>query len=295
MKKNEEAIYMLAIASIADINSSTKETVAMRNLAHLLNDKGDTERAHRYIKIALADADFYNARHRKKEVGIILPIIEGEQLLKTEKQKEQLILYLTLISILGALAVVFLIISTIQFYRLKRVKELLQTTNSTITDTNKKLSEANRIKEKYIGYYFNVTANYMERIEKIQKKLSRRIISRQFDDLDDFLKRDLDPKKELDELNNNFDKIVLSLFPNFVIEFNKLFNPEDQFVPKDGQILNKELRIFALIRMGISDNEKIAKILNYSINTIYTYKTKIKNRSIISNNEFEEHLMQIDA
>lgn len=295
LKKNEEAIYLLAIASIADINSSTKETVALRNLAHLLNDKGDTERAHRYIKIALADADFYNARHRKKEVGIILPIIEGEQLRKTEKQKEQLILYLILSSIFGALAVAFLIISTIQFYKLKRVKELLQNTNSTITDTNKKLSEANRIKEKYIGYYFNVTANYMERIEKIQKKLSRRIISRQFDDLDDFLKRDLDPKKELDELNNNFDKIVLSLFPNFVIEFNKLFNPEDQFIPKEGQILNKELRIFALIRMGISDNEKIAKILNFSVNTIYTYKTKIKNRSIVSNNEFEEHLMKIDA
>lgn len=295
LKKDDEAIYLLAIASIADINSSTKETVALRNLAHLLNDKGDTERAHRYIKIALADADFYNARHRKKEVGIILPIIEGEQLRKTEKQKEQLILYLILSSIFGALAVAFLIISTIQFYRLKRVKELLQITNSTITDTNKKLSEANRIKEKYIGYYFNVTANYMERIEKIQKKLSRRIISRQFDDLDDFLKRDLDPKKELDELNNNFDKIVLSLFPNFVIEFNKLFNPEDQFIPKEGQILNKELRIFALIRMGISDNEKIAKILNFSVNTIYTYKTKIKNRSIVTNNEFEEHLMKIDA
>ena len=295
LNKNEEAIYLLAIAAIADIESCTKETVALRNLAHLLNDKGDTERAHRYIKIALSDADFYNARHRKKEVGIILPIIEGEQLRKTEKQKEQLILYLVLISILGAIAVVLLIISTIQFYRLKRVKELLQTNNSTISETNKKLSEANRIKEKYIGYYFNVNANYMERIEKIHKKLSRRIISRQFDDLDDFLKRDLDPKKELDELNNNFDKIVLSLFPNFVIEFNKLFNPEDQFIPKEGQILNKELRIFALIRMGISDNEKIAKILNFSVNTIYTYKTKIKNRSIVSNNEFEEHLMKIDA
>jgi len=295
LNKTEEAIYLNAVAAIADIESSTRETVALRNLAHLLNDKGDTERAHRYIKIALADADFYNARHRKKEVGIILPIIEGEQLRKTEKQKEQLILYLILISIFGALAVVFLIVSTIQFYRLKRVKELLQTTNSTISETNKKLSEANRIKEKYIGYYFNVTANYMERIEKIHKKLSRRIISRQFDDLDDFLKRDLDPKKELDELNDNFDKIVLSLFPNFVIEFNKLFNPEDQFIPKEGQILNKELRIFALIRMGISDNEKIAKILNFSVNTIYTYKTKIKNRSIVSNNEFEEHLMKIDA
>jgi|WetSurSiteA1Bulk_404760.scaffolds.fasta_scaffold01344_4 tetratricopeptide (TPR) repeat protein len=293
--RKDKASFLLAVAAISDIKSSIKETVALRNLAQLLYEKGENERAYRYIKIALEDADFYNARQRIKEVGKILPIIEGAQLKRIERQKEQLILYLLMISFLGVIAIVLLIISAVQFYRLKHVKELLQAANVALTGTNKKLSEANRIKEKYIGYYFNVNATYLDRIEKIQKSLSRKITLRQYDELQNFLKKDLDPRTELDDLNRNFDKIVLSLFPNFVQKFNELFHKEDQFILKEGELLNKELRIFALIRMGITDNEKIAKILNLSVNTIYTYKTKIKNRSIISNNEFEEHLMRIDA
>lgn len=293
--RNNEAIFLLAIAAISDIKSSVKETVALRNLALLLYNKGDNERAYRYIKIALEDADYYNARQRKKEVGNILPIIEGKQLNRIENQKSQLIKYLFLISILVVVALALLFVSLFQFYKLKYVKELLQKTNDTLVNTNARLSEANRIKEKYIGYYFNVNAGYLERIEKIQKSLGRKITLRQFDELQDYLKKDLDPRKELDELNRNFDKIVLSLFPNFVSKFNELFNQEDQFIPKENELLNKELRIFALIRMGITDNETIAHILNFSVNTVYTYKTRIKNKSIVSNNEFEDYLMKIDA
>lgn len=292
---HDKAIFLLAIASISDIRSTIKETVALRNLALLLHNKGDNERAYRYIKIALEDADFYNARQRKKEVGNILPIIEGKQLRKIENQKTQLIRYLVLISVLVVIALTFLVISLVQFYRLKHVKELLQSTNDTLVDTNIKLSEANRIKEKYIGYYFNVNASYLERIEKVQKTLGRKITLRQFDELQEYLKKDLDPKKEMDDLNRNFDKIVLSLFPSFVEKFNELFNKEDQFILRDNELLNKELRIFALIRMGITDNETIAHILNFSVNTVYTYKTRIKNKSIVSNNEFEDYLMKIDA
>jgi tetratricopeptide (TPR) repeat protein len=293
--RNEEAIFLLTIASISDIKSSIKETVALRNLAQLLYNKGDNERAYRYIKIALEDADFYNARQRKKEVGNILPIIEGKQLTGIENQKKQLISYLLLISILVVVALALLIISLVQFYRLKQVKELLQKTNDVLVNTNVKLSEANRIKEKYIGYYFNVNAGYLERIGKIQKSLGRKITLRQFDEMHDYLKKDLDPKKEMEELNRNFDKIVLSLFPNFVARFNELFKKEDQFILRENELLNKELRIFALIRMGITDNETIAHILNFSVNTVYTYKTRIKNKSIVSNNEFEDYLMKIDA
>jgi len=295
LKKNDKAIYLLAVAAVADIQSSTKETVALRNLADLLFENGDISRAHRYIKIALEDALFYNARQRKKEVGNVLPIIEGEQLSNTESQRQKLMTYLTVISVLGVAAVVFLLLSLYQTYKLKKVKELLQAANDTMQQTNKKLSEANKIKEKYIGYSFNVNANYLEKINKIQKALSRKIISRQFDDMQEYLKKDLDPEKEREDLNRNFDKTVLSLFPNFVQEFNKLFKPEDQIIVKEDLLLNNELRIFALIRMGISDNEKIAKILNYSVNTIYTYKTKVKNRSKVSNSEFEDFVMKIDA
>lgn len=295
LNRKDKAIEYLAIASINDIKSSTKETVALRNLANLLYQDNDVARAYRYIKIAMEDAEFYNARHRKMEVGNILPIIEGEQMSVIESQKTKLMESLVIISLLGIVAIILLIISIKQYNKIRRVKELLQDSNNSMREANKKLSEANRIKEKYIGYYFNVNATYLERIEKIQKALNRKIISRQFDDLQEYLKKDLHLEQDREDLNHSFDKTFLSLFPNFVTEFNSLFAPADQIILKDNELLNNELRIFALIRMGISDNEKIAKILNYSVNTIYTYKTKIKNRSKHPNDDFEELVMRIDA
>lgn len=295
LNNKDKAIELFSIAAIYDIESSTKEAVALRNLANLLHERGDVLEAYKYIKIAMEDAEYYNARHRKMEVGNILPIIEGEYLNIIEKQKEKLYFSVISISILVVLGIILLIISMTQYYRLRKVKDLLLETNSSLTITNKKLLEANSIKEKYIGYYFNVNSIYIDRIEKIQKALNRKIVSRQFDDMQEFLRKDLHLEQDREDLNHNFDKIFISIFPNFVTEFNKMFETEDQIILKDNQLLNNELRIFALIRMGISDNEKIAKILNYSVNTIYTYKTKIKNRSKIHNDDFEEFIMHIDA
>jgi DNA-binding NarL/FixJ family response regulator len=85
----------------------------------------------------------------------------------------------------------------------------------------------------------------------------------------------------------------LKLFPDFVTIFNSFFEEKDRITLKDNQLLNTELRIFALIRMGISDTEKIAKILNYSVNTIYAYKTRVKSKSRIPNEEFEQKIMEI--
>lgn len=295
LKKEEPAIYYLALAAIYDIRSSTRETVALRNLANLLYRKGDVERAYRFVKIALEDAEFYNAQHRKLEVGNVLPIIEGQQLMKAENQKQQLWYFLGGISLLVIIAVILLIITVGQYHKLKKVKELLLKSNHNLKESNKLLHDSNRIKEKYIAYYFNINAGHIERIGRIQNTIQRKLSLKQYESLADFANHDLNLKKETEELNINFDRIVLSLFPNFITEFNKLFEPEDQIVLKEGELLNNELRIFALIRMGISDNEKIARILNYSVNTIYTYKTRIRNKSKVSNNEFEEYLMKIDS
>jgi ATP/maltotriose-dependent transcriptional regulator MalT len=295
MKKDDPAIFYLAVAAIYDIRSTTRETVALRNLANLLYSRGDDERAYRYVKIALEDADFYNAQHRKLEVGNVLPIIEGQLLSRTENQKQQLWYFLAGISILVITAIVLLVITVGQYRKLRRVKELLVKSNHDLVESNKLLHESNRIKEKYIAYYFNINAGHIERIGRIQSTIQRKLSLKQYESLAEFVNHDLNLKKETQELNANFDKIVLSLFPHFVTDFNKLFDPEDKIVLKEGELLNNELRIFALIRMGISDNEKIARILNYSVNTIYTYKTRIRNKSKVSNNEFEEYLMKIDS
>jgi DNA-binding NarL/FixJ family response regulator len=102
-------------------------------------------------------------------------------------------------------------------------------------------------------------------------------------------------KKERDDLYHNFDMVFLKLFPDFVTIFNSFFKEEDRIILKDGQLLNTELRIFALVRMGIHDHEKIAKILDYSVTTIYTYKTRIRNKSTLANEEFEKQIMAIRA
>src|SRR5690606_32886596 len=110
-----------------------------------------------------------------------------------------------------------------------------------------------------------------------KKSLSQRLTARMYDSIEQMVDR-IDLKKEREDLAVGFDKVFIKLFPNFVTKFNELFADKDKIVLAEGQILNPELRIFALIRLGIQDNDKIAKILNFSVNTIYAYKTRIKNK-----------------
>lgn len=294
MGRQNEAIDMLIRAAIADIVSSTKETVALRNLAVRLYEKGDIKRAYSYIKIALADATEYNARHRKVEVGSVLPIIEGERLSTVERQRKQLLNYSFILSMLSIMVISFFVIIFYQNRKLNKVKQILQETNNNLHEINNHLVEANKIKEEYIGYFFNINSEYIEKIEAFQKSIHRKIVSKQYNDLDNIIKNS-DLKKERENLFINFDKIFLKIFPNFVIEFNKLFKEEDQIIPDKGELLTSDLRIFALIRLGITDNDKIAKFLNYSVNTIYTYKTKIKNRTIVDREIFDQKIMEIRA
>ncbi|MBN1182308.1 MAG: hypothetical protein JXB49_08485, partial [Bacteroidales bacterium] len=292
--REREAVDMLIKAAIADVQSSTKETVALRNLAVLLFKDGDINRAYNYIKIALDDATFYNARHRKVEVGAVLPIIEGERLRTVEAQKKKLSNYSLVVSVLSLIIIAFFAIIFIQLRRLKNTRKILTETNHNLKEMNNRLIEANMIKEEYIGYFFNINSEYIQKLESYQKAINRKIIARQFEDLTNIIKSS-DLEKERENLFINFDKIFLKLFPRFVDEFNSFFREEDRFVLKKDELLNADLRIFALMRMGITDSEKIAKFLDFSVNTIYTYKTKIKNKIIVHRDEFDDLIMKIKA
>ncbi|MCY1312198.1 hypothetical protein D9M70_625990 [compost metagenome] len=98
---------------------------------------------------------------------------------------------------------------------------------------------------------------------------------------------------ELEELYKSFDTIFISLYPSFVKEFNALLLPEEQITPKANEILNTELRILALIRLGITDSVKIAAFLRYSLSTIYNYRTKARNKAAVSREEFEVMVSKI--
>jgi len=285
-------INLLIEAAIYDIKASVKETLAMRNLAQSLYEKGNIKEAYRFIKIAIDDASFYNARHRKEDLATILPIIEKREMESIQKQKKHIIQYSVSMTILSIIVVALFIVIYRQFINLKSAKNIISKINNNLQETNNKLTEANKIKEEYIGYYFNIYYEYIDKIEQFKKILNRKLTAKMYGDIETIV-NNLDPKKEREELYISFDKVFLKLFPDFVNKFNSLFNKEDRIVLKDDQLLNSDLRIFALIRIGISDMEKISKILGYSVNTIYTYKTKIKNKSIVENDEFERLIKEI--
>jgi hypothetical protein len=299
--KTDDAILMLITASAADVRSSTKETLAILNLAELLYKKGDVLRAYEYVKVAMDDANFYGARHRKIQVAAIFPIIEGHKLNTVEHQRKLLITYAVVITILSLITITSAVIIYKQFRKLKQAEEHitnananLQEANALLKEVNNRLMEANKIKEEYIGYYFNINSEYLVKIQAFKQAIDTKLMTKKYDDIR-YVVNNINLKKEREELYLSFDKVFLKLFPDFVTTFNSFFKEEDRIVLKEGQLLNTELRIFALIRMGIHDTEKIAKILDYSINTIYNYKARIKSKSSVANEDFEQKIMEIKA
>ncbi len=285
--QTDSAIDLLIRAAIADIQSSTKETSAAFNLATLLFKKGDLKNASTYIEKAVNDATFYGARQRKVQLSTILPLIEAEKLNIVEKEKQTVTNYAVIATVLLLVLAGLIVIIVRQNNKLKAAERI-------ITDANKKLLEANKIKEEYIGYFFSGNTEFYNRIDKFKKSVEQKIADRKIDEIK-FLVNNFNLKKERDELLKNFDQIFLNLFPKFISEFNLLLKEEEQVKLKEGEILNTDLRIFALIRMGIHDTEKIATILGYSVNTINTYKTRIKNKSIVPNEDFENRIMHINS
>jgi hypothetical protein len=295
-------------AAVADIRSSTKETYAIFNLAQLLFEQGDFERASVYIEKAIDDASFYGARLRKVQVSTILPIIQGKKINYVENQRKLWITYGAIASFLLLLLIFLLIIIYRQFNKLKKAKQTitdahvnlreananLHRANADLHQLNSRLSEANKIKEEYIGYFFNINSEFFLKINRFKRSLEKKINDRKLEDVRTIV-NSINVNQEKEELLKSFDKVFLKLFPNFVREFNALFHEEDQVKLKDSEFLNTDLRIYALIRMGITDTEKIAQILEYSVNTIYTYKAKIKHKSIVSKEDFEKRIMDIGA
>lgn len=283
----DNAIEFFTKAAINDVKSATMETVALRNLANLFYEKGDDKRAYRYVTEALNQASYYNARHRQFEVGQILPIIERERLNVIKNQRDKIGIFSIVLSLVVVALIVAFIVNLISFRR-------LNTARLTIRIQNDHLTEANKIKDEYIANFFNQNSEYIEKIEQLQKWVSRMVATKQFDLLKKFPEH-INIQHERDVLYERFDRIFLKLFPTFVEEFNNLLIEEEQIQVKNNQVLTTDLRIYAMMRIGIQDNEKIASFLNYSVNTIYTYKTKMKSKAKVSPELFNQMVMQIKS
>lgn len=286
----EEKFLMLA--AMTDTKLAVKENEALLTLAVNLYHKGDIDRAYNYIKVALDDAIFYNSRFKNTVIARIHPIIENTYLIRLEKQKQNLRFYIFLTSLFVVALAITLYFTYKQTKIVSRAKRHLKAMNEELVGLNKNLDEANLIKEKYVGYFMNQCAVYINKLDEYRKNVNRKIKTGQIDDLYKSSSRPFE--KELEELYHNFDKAFLKLYPNFVEKFNSLLKPEERYKLEKDQ-LNTELRIFALIRLGITDVGQIAVFLHYSVQTIYNYKSKVKRMSTLDSNIFEEEVKMLGS
>lgn len=296
-----------ALSATADIKNANKDNASLQELALVFYEIGDVDMAYKLTQSAIEDALYCNVQFRTLLMSEVYSIINTVYLEKEAKRKTELQLYLLCISLLSAFLLVAIIYVYKQMKKVSRIRgELYETsqklaelnkditeTNNQLQERNAQLSESNHIKEEYIAHFFSLCSAYINKLENYRIILNKKATAKQFDEIYRMLKSTTLVDKELEELYKNFDIIFLNLYPTFVKDFNDLLIKEEQIVLKQGELLNTELRIFALIRLGITDSVKIAAFLRYSLSTIYNYRTRARNKAAVSRNDFEEMVMKI--
>lgn len=289
-----EKLYWLEIGVINDIRSSTKETLAAFKLGEELFKEGKVNDAYILVERALDDAQYYGARLRKLKIAAVLPVIAAAKNINTENEKNRLQIYLLSSTAITLLIVAISFIVFIQLKRLKVKEGIIEQKNIQLSNINNQLSEDAHIKEEYIGYFFNNISGYISKLEKLKRNIERKIATKKYDDILITI-NEINIKKERENLFYTFDHVFLKIFPNFIAEFNSLLKKEDQIWPKDNEVLNTDLRIFALKRLGIDENQTIANILEYSVSTIYVYKMRIKAKALVQGELFDQKIMSIKS
>lgn len=304
--KEKEKEYLI-VSAMADMKTAVREYISLRKLAVLLYQEGDIERAYSYVKICMEDAAACNARLRKLEILEIFPIINDAYQQKTEKQQEQMKWALVSISLLS----LFLLLAIFYVYKQmkkvaaarrevidanKRLKELndeLHLSNAQLKEANHSIAENSYLKEEYIGRYMDQCSVYLEKMDNYRRSLGKIVATGNVEELYKNIKSSKFIEGELKEFYTNFDNTFLQLFPTFVEDFNALLADDEQISLKAGERMNTELRIFALIRLGITDSVKIAQFLRYSVTTIYNYRTKVRNKAAGDRDLLEQEVMTI--
>ena len=309
-----QMMYSLGESVLADIRNAVMDQGSMWEMANLLMANGDVDRSYRYICFTSDCADRFGSRQRLSHISPLLTRIAKEYKAKEEKSGRSLRLTVIAISILSlmllaALAYVYrkrnqLTVTRDQLAKsnaqlqdsnaqLSSLNSQLSSLNSQLTILNSQLSEANSVKDMYVGRFLRLCSVYIDKLEDIRKKVIKRVKNRQYTELAELTRSVEFTSKETDELYATFDTAFLQLFPTFVDDFNALLKPESHILPPDNKSLNTAIRIFALIRLGITDSSKIAEFLHYSVNTIYNYRANVKNGAVCDRADFENRVRQI--
>ena len=304
--KDKQMDYLIKSAE-SDLEGCIRENTSLRAIADRLFDEGDIDRAYRYMRVAVDDANFYGTRLRNIQASGIVPKILSAYQTKQEQGNRKMMWLLGVISLIALL----LVVGVIAIYQLlkryrrlneqkKAINEQLRQVNAQLGDTVGQLHESNallqereKLKEEYIARFLALSSRFIDRGEEQRKALYRLYRDRKTEELARELKSTGFGNENAQLFYENFDNAFLNIFPNFVDEVNKLLQEGGKIEVKQGKRLTTESRVLALIRIGITDNQSIANILRASLTTIYTYRSKLKARAL-DKDSFETHVKAID-
>lgn len=306
-KNDEKEKEYLIRSAISDIRNSTTDNASLSMLAMILYREKHISEAYNYIQVSLDDATYFNAPLRFAELSSMLPVINEAYLMQVERERTNFQYFLFLIGFLVVTLASLVFFIFIQNKQLTKARQELQKSNEQLNlvnqelseanihlnSLNDQLSEANHIKEQYVGLFLTRCSDYIDKIDNVMLTVNKMVAAHKYTELFDFSKSNNLVSTELAEFYRVFDQSFLAMFPDFVAQVNALLSEDGQLIPKRGELLNTELRMFALFRLGITDSSKIATLLRYSVNTIYNYRTKIKNKAIVPKDSFEDRIQKI--
>ena len=283
MGNHKEEKRYLIISACADLQKALREYIALRELAVLLYNEGDVERAYRYMTCAIEDANAGNMRGRTLEVGMIYPIVESAYRKKIVKRERLLYGLIASIALIATLSVLFSV-----YYARQRKK--LAIVNSKLKEANIDLKQSNHIKTVYVGHYMMMTSLLIERFDAWRKQLNQKIKSNDIEPVQKELASQRFTQEQLAAFYRDFDEAFLNIFPDFVDKVQDLLVDNYVFRTKPGEKLNTDLRVLCCIRLGITDSTQIASFLRYSLSTIYNSRTRMRNLAKGNRDKFEERV-----
>ncbi len=283
----------LILSAINDIRSGIREYTSLRLLAVMLYKEGDVDRAYAYMTRCMDDAAACNSLWRIYEVQKAFPVINKVYHHKLDRQRRVIFCSLVFIILLTLFLAVAILVIKKQMRKVSAARRQAQEANVRLKELNRELSESSHIKEEYIAHYIDQCSLYIDKMDKYRKHLQKVAQKGGAKELFEEIRSKSFIDNELKDFYAQFDDSFLNLFPNFVDDFNNLLVPEQRIRLKPGEKLNTELRIFALIRLGISSSTKIANFLRYSVTTIYNYRVKLRNAAAGDREKFDDAVMMI--
>lgn len=301
------ALHYFAISAISDIQLSVMEHASLREVALILFRRGDIERAYTYMNRCINDAQFCKARLRTIEMANDMPFIQSAYRASLQ-QKQRRLTYAAIALLIG---LILMTISSFVAYKMMRQsrrsrRQAIEATRqlkknniqlrqalAQLQTTNDELTQSNRIRAAYVIQYMTECSQGIERADQYHKSLLRIALQGDWKKLFDAIKSNDFIDRSYRDFYQHFDETFLSLFPHFIDDLNELLQPDMRFQKSDKPVLNTELRILALIRLGITDTEDIARFLRHSVKTIYNYRTKNRGRAIGDRDLFEQKVQML--